>query len=131
MKNILYSVKQYTLLERSPLKYQDLEEGQNVVETPTLIGRKNKTILLTSMSKNDNNILVRLGAIQWHKGGRGLAKMSRDIFSKILSYIHIFGTAFLKEKGYFLEYQYVTLHRGGGGGVRSIVTKWHIGGGGG
>jgi hypothetical protein len=40
MKNIFYSVRQYSLLERSPSKYQDLEEGQNVVETPALIGRE-------------------------------------------------------------------------------------------
>jgi len=47
------------------------------------------------------------------RGEGGLAKVSRDIFSKILSYIHVFWTAFLKEKGYFLENQNVTSHGGG------------------
>jgi len=35
------------------------------------------------------------------RGEGGLAKVSRDSFSKILSYIHLFLTAFLKEKSYF------------------------------
>jgi len=34
-------------------------------------------------------------------GGRGLANVSRDIFSKVLNCINVFWPAFLKEKGYF------------------------------
>ena len=41
--------------------------------------------------------------------------MSRDIFSKILSYIHVLWTAFLKEKGYFFwKIKMSRLTRGGG-----------------
>ncbi len=38
---------------------------------------------------------------QMTQGGGGLAKVSRDIFSKILSYNDVFWTAFLKGKGHF------------------------------
>jgi len=48
------------------------------------------------------------------QGGGGLAKVSRDIFSKLLSYIHVFWTAFLKKKAAFLENQNVTSHQRGG-----------------
>jgi len=56
--------------------------------------------------------------------GKGLAKVSRDIFSKILSYSHVFWPAFLKEKGYFFgKSKYYVTPGEGEGKVRASVTQ--------
>jgi hypothetical protein len=61
------------------------------------------------------------------QGGWGSAKVSRDIFFKILSYIHVHWTGYLKKKGYFFfgkskcqvtrggPCQYYQMTHGGGG----------------
>ncbi len=46
------------------------------------------------------------------EGERGLSKVSRDTFSKILNHIFVFWPSFSKEKGKFLE--------NGGGGEGSV-----------
>ena len=62
-------------------------------------------------------------------GGRGLANVSRDIFSKILNYNNVFWPAFLKENATFLENQIVTSQRGGrGGGPCKCHQMTHGGG---
>jgi hypothetical protein len=62
------------------------------------------------------------------RGEGGLAKVSRDSFSKILSYIHLFLTAFLKEKSYFFGKS--KCHVTGGGGPCQCHQMTHGGGGG-
>jgi len=51
-------------------------------------------------------------------GGKGLAKVLRDIFSKTFDYIFVFWPAFLNEKGYYFGRQkrHVTPRGGAEGG---------------
>ncbi len=64
-----------------------------------------------------------------HKGEGGLAKVSCDIFSKILSHIFVFWPAFSKGKASFFENQNVTSHRGLGGSA-SVSPNDTLGSGG-
>ena len=64
------------------------------------------------------------------RGEGGLAKVSRYSFSKILSYIHLFLTAFLKEKSYFFGKSKCHVTPGGGGGPCQCHQMTHGGGGG-
>jgi hypothetical protein len=50
------------------------------------------------------------------RGEGGLAKVLRDIFFKILSYIHVFWTAFFEEKRLLFWKIKMSRHTGGGGG---------------
>jgi hypothetical protein len=63
------------------------------------------------------------------RGEGGLAKVSRDSFSKILSYIHLFLTAFLKEKSYFFGKSKCHVTGGGGSVPVSPNDTWGRGGG--
>jgi hypothetical protein len=53
-------------------------------------------------------------------GGKGLANVSCDIFSKNFNYIKVFWLAFLKEKGYFFWKIKLSRHTGGGGAGGSV-----------
>ena len=76
------------------------------------------------MTKNElaGRIKIKIGlrGPQWRVEGaltggvRGLANVSRDIFSKILKYNNVFWPDFLKEKGYFFGKSNCHVTPGGG-----------------
>jgi len=72
---------------------------------------------------------VRDSVTKCHKGTEGVSHSATWHISKILNHILPY---FFDEKRWMFEYQNVTSHQGGGGVcVRTFVTKWHMGEGGG